>query len=114
MTADCLFCKIAAGQVPSEIVYQDDHLVVFKDIRPVAPVHLLLIPRKHVPSVAELDQADAGMVSEMIFRAKALAEELKVAATGYRLVFNVRDHAGQMVDHLHLHLIGGQKLGHLG
>lgn len=113
MNADCLFCRIAAGTVPSDMVYTDDDLVAFRDLHPVAPVHLLIVPRKHVASVAELEPTDEQLVGRLVWRAKLLAQELGVAEAGYRLVLNVRRHAGQVVDHLHLHLIGGRPLGHL-
>lgn len=111
MNAECLFCKIAEGTIPSTVVYADDEVVAFNDIHPVAPVHVLIVPRRHVASVAELADGDARLVESMITRARAIAEEKGIAGSGYRLVFNVRDHGGQVVDHLHLHLIGGKKLG---
>ncbi|MBI4426806.1 MAG: histidine triad nucleotide-binding protein [Candidatus Kerfeldbacteria bacterium] len=113
MNPDCLFCKIAAKELPATVVYEDDAMVAFKDIKPVAPVHVLIVPRKHAPSVAELAPGDTLLVGEMIRRAQQLAEELGIADRGYRLVFNVRKHAGQVVDHIHLHLIGGQALGRM-
>lgn len=113
MNPDCLFCKIAAGSVSATRMYQDDEVVAFADIHPVAPVHILLVPRQHIPSVAELKPENGVLVSKIVWRAKKLAEELGIADQGYRLVFNVRHNAGQIVDHLHLHLIGGKKLGPL-
>lgn len=110
---DCLFCKIAAKELPASVVYEDDQLMAFKDINPVAPVHLLIVPRQHLPSVAELTLDDAPLIGLMIHRAQQLAEEHGIADRGYRLVFNVRQHAGQVVDHIHLHLIGGQSLGRM-
>jgi len=111
MNPDCLFCRIASGAVPSTNEYEDDTLVVFADIHPVAPVHLLVIPRKHITSVADLTGDDAALVGEMVMRAKEIAAKKGIAKDGYRLVFNVRDHGGQVVDHIHLHIIGGAKLG---
>lgn len=111
----CIFCKIAARDIPSTAVFEDDELYVFPDIHPKAPVHLLIIPKAHVlRSVAEMAEADTGLLGRMMLRAKILAEEKGIANDGYRLVFNVRHHAGQEVDHLHLHLLGGQALGPLG
>ncbi|MBI4090258.1 MAG: HIT domain-containing protein [Candidatus Kerfeldbacteria bacterium] len=95
------------------MVYEDDQLVAFKDIRPVAPVHLLIVLKRHIASVAELAPEDAPLVGQMVRRAQQLASEHGVADQGYRLVFNVRQHAGQVVDHIHLHLIGGQALGRM-
>ncbi len=111
MNSDCLFCRIASGSIPSTKEYEDDDLVVFADIHPVAPVHLLVIPRKHIASVADLSADDTGLVGEMVMRAKEIAAKKGIAKDGYRLVFNVRDHGGQVIDHIHLHIIGGERLG---
>ncbi len=112
---NCLFCKIAAREIPSTAVFEDDELYVFPDIHPKALVHLLIIPKDHVMrSVADMDEAQTGLLGRMMFRAKLLAEAQGIADDGYRLVFNVRKHGGQEVDHVHLHLLGGQPLGPLG
>lgn len=113
MNPECLFCGIAAGSLPSEKVLEDADIVAFKDAHPVAPVHVLLVPRKHIPSVAELEPSDEELVGILVWKAKLLAEELGIAEDGYRLVFNIHKHAGQVIDHLHLHLLGGRRLGHL-
>lgn len=111
----CLFCKIVARAIPSTAVFEDDELYVFPDIRPKAPVHLLIIPKEHIlRSVAEMNESQTGLLGRMMFRAKKLAEAKEIDADGYRLVFNVRRHGGQEVDHIHLHLLGGQPLGPLG
>jgi len=107
---DCAFCKIANKEMPSEIVYEDDEVVAFKDIKPVAPVHLLIITQKHIPSVDHLESGDKELIGSLFLVAQKIAREQGVAETGYRLVFNVGPDAGQTVDHLHLHLIGGHKL----
>jgi len=107
---DCTFCKIANKEMPSEIVYEDDEVVAFKDIKPVAPVHLLIITKKHIPSVDHLESGDKELIGSLFLVAQKIAREQGVAETGYRLVFNVGPDAGQTVDHLHLHLIGGHKL----
>lgn len=112
---NCIFCKIAAREIPSTTVFEDDEFYVFPDIHPTAPVHLLIIPKDHVlRSVAEMDESQTGLLGRMIYRAKLLAEQQGIAEDGYRLVFNVRHHGGQEVDHIHLHLLGGQPLGSLG
>lgn len=112
---DCVFCTIATGEIPKEFVFSDDELMVFSDIRPVAPVHLLIVPKDHsLASIADMTPDQQPLVSRMIALAKRLAEEQGIADNGYRLVFNVRKHAGQEVDHIHLHLIGGAPLGPLG
>ncbi|PJE64523.1 MAG: histidine triad nucleotide-binding protein [Candidatus Ryanbacteria bacterium CG10_big_fil_rev_8_21_14_0_10_43_42] len=102
---DCIFCKITKKEAPAEILTETDNLVVFKDIKPSAPVHLLIVPKKHVVSIAELKAEDRGLVTDMIYMGKDMA--VKEALSGYRLSFNVGRGGGQLVDHLHLHLLGG-------
>ena len=111
---DCIFCKIVAGQIPSEILYQDEEVVAFRDINPAAPTHVLIVPRKHIPSVADLSAADSPLVGHMIGVANKLAREQGIAESGYRLVVNNGRDAGQEVDHLHLHLLGGRRLARMG
>ena len=101
----CLFCKIANKQIPSEIVFENDSLLAFKDIRPSAPVHYLIVPKEHIQSIAHLKDNHRGVLSDLVFSAKALA--LKLGLGGYKLVFNVGREGGQIIDHLHLHLLGG-------
>ncbi len=108
---DCLFCKIAAKTLPAALQYEDDAIVAFNDVHPKAKIHILLVPRKHIPTIDHLDKTDAGLVGDLVYRAQQLAREKGIADSGYRLVFNVREHAGQTVDHIHLHLIGGGPLG---
>jgi len=114
MSTDCLFCKIANGDIPAELVAEDDDLVAFNDISPQAPVHLLIIPKKHLATVNDLTEADADIVSKLILCAKALASENGISESGYRLLFNCNAQGGQTVYHLHLHLLGGRQLGALG
>lgn len=102
---DCLFCKIASGAVVSDAVYEDEDIKVFKDIHPKAPVHFLVIPKTHIQSIAHLESGHSDMVVKLIYTAKRMASEQGL--TGYRLVFNVGREGGQVVDHLHLHLLGG-------
>jgi histidine triad (HIT) family protein len=111
MPNDCLFCKIISGQIPGSIVYQDDRLVAFNDINPQAPMHVLIMPRRHIPSLNELTAQDDGLVGEMVRRAAALAAEHGHAARGYRTVFNCNADAGQTVFHIHLHVLGGRRFG---
>jgi len=107
---DCLFCGIVDGKIKAEIVYRDDAVVAFKDINPKAPVHILIIPRKHIASVLDLQESD-GFVLAAIFRAAAkLADEHGIAKNGFRVVVNSGDDAGQTVFHLHYHLLGGRQL----
>jgi histidine triad (HIT) family protein len=107
MDKDCIFCQIVRGEKPADFVYKDESLVVFKDIHPHAPVHLLFVPRKHIRSVNDLKDADQRIVSDLILRAKAIAEEQKISGSGYKLLFNVERGGGQVIFHLHMHLIGG-------
>jgi len=107
MEKDCIFCQIAHGQTDTEILYQTDTLVVFKDINPHAPVHLLLVPQKHIRSVNDLTDADQKILAELILVAKEMAKEHGVAKSGYKLLYNVERGGGQVMFHLHLHLIGG-------
>jgi histidine triad (HIT) family protein len=111
MVKDCVFCQIVRGEKPAEFVYQDESLVVFKDIRPHAPVHLLVVPRKHIRSVNDLTEEDRDIVSEMIFRAKEVAREHGVSTSGYKVLFNIERGGGQVIFHLHMHLLGGWESG---
>ena len=107
----CLFCGIVEGKVKGEIVYQDDSVVAFKDITPRAPVHLLIVPRKHIATVSDLKPADSAVVGAIFFAAAKLAREQGVAESGYRIVVNCGADAGQTVFHLHYHLLGGRHMG---
>lgn len=106
----CIFCKIINKEMPSEIIYKDKNILAFKDIYPKAPVHLLIIPKKHISSINYLKKEDKGLVGEMFLVAQGLAKKYKIDKIGYRLIFNVGKDAGQTVSHLHLHLLGGKKL----
>ncbi len=107
---NCLFCKIANKETLAEIVYEDEKVVAFKDIHPKAPLHLLIIPKKHIPSVDHLELKDQRLMGELFLVAQKIARTEGVDKTGYRLIFNIGKDAGQTVDHLHLHLLGGKKL----
>ncbi len=107
MPKDCIFCQIAHGQTDTEILYQTNTLVVFKDINPHAPVHLLFVPKKHIRSVNDLTDTDQEILAELIMVAKEMAKEHAVAQSGYKLLYNVEKGGGQVIFHLHLHLIGG-------
>ena len=107
---NCLFCRIAAGEIPSKKVHEDDRIVAFHDIDPKAPVHFLIVPRKHIASVVQLEDADAGLMGQMVIVARDLAKQLGLAQHGYRLVINAGPDAGQSVDHIHLHVLGGRQL----
>jgi histidine triad (HIT) family protein len=110
MAEECIFCRIVAGEVPSDIVYQDEDFLAFRDILPQAPKHVLIVPKTHITSVAELTEGQQKLAGRLIIIAKNLAEKEGIAKKGYRLVINCGPEGGQLVPHLHLHLIGGRKL----
>ncbi len=110
MSEDCLFCKIAAKEIPSDSVYEDSDLVAFRDIAPTAPTHILIISRKHIATINDVTAEDAELMGRMILLAKQLAAEEGLAESGYRLVFNCQEGAGQSVWHIHLHLLGGRAM----
>jgi histidine triad (HIT) family protein len=104
----CIFCQIAAGEVASDIVYQDEDIVAFNDINPEAPVHILIIPKRHLSNLNEATAADAELLGKIVLTASRLAKEREVEQTGYRLVANTGPQAGQTVHHLHFHLLAGR------
>ena len=106
----CLFCRIAAGEIPATKVFEDDEIIAFDDINPQAPMHVLVIPRAHVATLNDLDSAHEALAGRMLRRAAAIAQERGHAARGYRAVFNCNAGAGQTVFHLHLHVLGGRTL----
>ena len=107
----CIFCEIAEGRRPSRTVHSDDQLVAFHDVRPQAPTHVLVVPRRHVTSLMDLEPGDDGLLGAMVRRARDLARELGLGERGFRLVMNCGDDAGYSVYHIHLHLLGGRALG---
>ncbi len=106
---DCIFCKIVNGDIPSTKVYEDDDFYAFKDIAPVAPVHVLVIPKKHIQSIAVLKPEDADVAGKMLFTIQKVAKELGLT-DGYRVVFNTGEKAGQTVHHMHAHILGGKEM----
>jgi histidine triad (HIT) family protein len=106
----CLFCRIAKHELPSKVALEDDRVIAFHDIQPQAPVHVLIVPKKHIPTLNDVSSDDAALLLYMFEVAKKLASEFGIAQQGYRTVFNVNAGAGQSVFHLHLHVIGGKKL----
>ena len=111
MLPDCIFCKIIAGQVDGKLIYHDEEVTAFQDAHPVTPVHVLIVPNKHIASLNELEESDAHLIGKMTLIARQIAHEQGVDKSGYRLVINTGPHAGQSVFHLHLHLIAGRHLG---
>jgi len=107
---ECVFCQIAAGKLPSDIVYQEEEVIAFRDINPQAPTHVLIIPRKHIASLAKLAEGEVSLMGHMVKIANQLAKREGVAQSGYRLVVNCGQEGGQLVPHLHLHLLGGRQL----
>ena len=110
MSENCLFCRIAAGEIPSTQVYSDEHIVAFRDISPAAPEHILLIPRKHIQSVAALTAEDGELMGHLMLTAKQVAVDIGFAESGYRCVLNTGEDGGQTVSHLHLHLLAGRQM----
>lgn len=106
----CLFCRIAAGEIPAEVVQEDDDLIAFRDVNPQAPTHILIIPRRHIPSVDALATDSAGIMGKLFLAARTLAREEGIADGGYRMVVNAGPDAGQSVFHIHLHLLGGREM----
>lgn len=107
---DCLFCKIAQGEIPAKVVFEDKDIMAFHDIRPQAPTHLLVIPKRHIATINEVQNNDANLLGSMLLCAKQLAAEEGLSEPGYRLVFNVNSGGGQEVYHIHLHLLGGRQM----
>lgn len=105
----CIFCKIANKEIPANIVYEDDKFIAFKDINPKAPIHFLIVPKKHILSVDHLEIQDKELMGKLFLVAQKIARKQGVAKSGYKLVFNVGKGGGQLINHLHLHLLGGWK-----
>ncbi len=109
--AECIFCRIIAREAPARIVYEDERVLAFEDIHPQAPLHVLVVPREHIASLDETPPGREELLGVLLLTARGLAREKGIAATGYRLVINNGRDAGQAVDHLHVHLLGGRRLG---
>jgi len=107
---DCLFCKIAQGEIPAAIVFADTEIMAFRDINPQAPTHLLVIPKKHIQTIDDADTSDEQLLGRMVLAAKKLAHKEGLSEKGYRLVFNVNSAGGQAVYHIHLHILGGRQM----
>jgi histidine triad (HIT) family protein len=108
---NCIFCKIAKKEIPSTIIYEDDKILAFKDINPVAPIHVLIIPKQHIASVKEVNSTNEQIIIDVHMAANKIAEQLGISESGFRLINNCGADAGQTVFHLHYHLIGGKSLG---
>ncbi|MCK6583974.1 MAG: histidine triad nucleotide-binding protein [Anaerolineales bacterium] len=112
--ADCIFCKIVKGEIPSTSVYRDEHAYAFRDIQPAAPTHILIVPQRHIDSVNALSAEDEGTIGHLFTVAKHIAAQEGLSERGYRLVINTNAEAGQTVFHIHLHLLGGRQLTKMG
>ncbi len=108
---DCLFCKIIRKEIPADIVYEDEEILAFKDIEPAAPIHILVIPKKHISSINEIEKEDEMLIGKIYTKIKEIAQKQGLQDTGYRVIVNCGKDAGQEVIHLHFHLLGGKKLG---
>jgi len=109
--SNCLFCKIIAGEIPSKKLYEDDEMLAFFDINPMAPVHFLTVPKKHINSLLELEADDAPLIGRLLHKAQELAKQQGCEENGGRFVINAKSHGGQTIDHLHIHFLGGCALG---
>lgn len=107
---DCLFCKIANKKIPAEILFENDHVIAFEDISPQAPIHFLVIPKKHISTANNIDSDDAGLIGELFLAAKAVASQKGIAEDGFRLTMNCNEQGGQTVYHIHLHVLGGRQM----
>ena len=108
---DCIFCQIAQGKSPAEIEYEDPEVIAFWDVNPKAPVHILVIPKKHISETISMTEKDAQILGKMVLAGIKVAEKKNLKDTGFRMIINQGSHAGQIVDHLHLHVLGGKSLG---
>ncbi len=109
--SDSIFTKIIKREIPAQIVYEDDEVIAFNDINPKAPIPILIVPKKQIPTINDLKEDDSELIGKIILRAKDIAVKLGIAERGYRLIFNCNEEGGQTVFHIHCHLIGGKKLG---
>ncbi len=108
---DCIFCKIIKGEIPSEKVYEDDDILAFKDIQPAAPIHVLVIPKKHISTLMEIEDEDTELMGKIIQTTKKIAKQLNIEENGFRLIANCGPDSGQEVMHIHFHLLAGRKMG---
>lgn len=107
---DCIFCKIVTGDIPADVIYEDDQVLAFRDLNPQAPTHALVIPRRHISTLNDLTDEDAELIGRMHLAARAVAQQDGIAEAGYRTVFNCNEGAGQTVFHIHLHVLGGRRM----
>ncbi len=108
---DCIFCKIINGEIPSDIVYEDENVLAFKDINPQMPIHILIIPKKHIESIIDLKSEDETLVGKIFTVINSIARDIGIDKTGFRVISNCGENAGQTVKHLHFHILAGEKMG---
>jgi histidine triad (HIT) family protein len=108
---ECIFCKIVGGEIPAELVYQDDEVLAFRDINPQAPIHMLIVPKRHIATLNDITPNDAGLIGKLYLVARQLANDMGVADNGYRTLINCNKDGGQDVFHIHLHLLAGRRMG---
>lgn len=108
MQKDCIFCKIAAKELPAKVIYEDEHMIAFPDINPAAPIHVLVIPKKHIANLLEMQPEDVALVAHIMATIPKIADQQGLADEGFRLVVNTKDNGGQTVHHLHWHILGGR------
>ena len=111
---NCLFCNIVCKDIPANIVHEDERVIAFRDVNPQAPVHVLIVPRRHISTVNDLTDEDQSLIGHMILTAGQIARKLEIDDSGYRLIMNCNQEGGQTVFHIHLHILGGRQLTHLG
>jgi len=109
--SDCIFCKIIAGEIPSKKIYEDDEMLAFHDIKPAAPVHFLVVPKKHINNLLEIEASDAPLLGKMLHKAQEIAKQQGCEEKGGRFLINAKSDGGQTIDHLHIHFLGGRALG---
>jgi len=107
---NCIFCKIAQKEINTEILYEDADVIAFRDANPIAPVHVLIIPKRHIPTIDDLKETDEKLAGKIILTAQKLARDLNISEKGYKLLFRVKEYGGQKIEHIHLHLLGGAPL----
>lgn len=107
----CLFCQIGSGELAADVVWEGDDALAFRDIRPKAPVHVLIVPKKHIPSLAEIEKEDSAIIGNLFLAVKEVATQLGVLESGWRTIINTRSHGGQEIDHLHIHILAGEPIG---
>lgn len=106
---DCIFCKIVAGDTPAEVVYEDEDILAFKDVKPAAPIHILIIPKKHIPTLTDVSEEDAELIGRIHLAAQKVAKDFDIYDRGFRFINNCKDEGGQVIYHLHFHLLAGKK-----